>query len=479
MCGLGGYVGVQDRLARLSLVYGLGFGIDRRGGHAAGFVSTGDVLGKAIKVSRKVGTWKDASTKFFRKAGSGTTCVMHARYATCGKKDAVAHAHPFTIRRDGKDVIYGAHNGVISGTDRTAKEYGRDHTVDSREVYELIADGNLSDLQELEGYGVLTWLTPGSDAVNVALLSKRADFIACTVEGGGVVWASTESILTDALKVASLARVDTLKLHDVGVVYQLSADGVKATELTGVNVKAPKPYVGSNTTYDYSGEWWNQPRGMSLYSGGNHGNRRAYEEWSEEYDRRKADREAKYEAFRAKHAALRAKHAVKADVSALNTSGKRRKDGTFPPFTQSDGTVWNHNGKHWEKAPKAPVSDLSSAQAQEPEKDTQPTQYCAHWTSLYAYCCACGPGRWENGKRIQYEKLMCDRSPNDINHATEPQIRIAESAGNWPMAKTAEPRFADGKLPEWDSMTDAEIDSITDEEWDLISDAYIGERMRR
>lgn len=483
MCGLGGYVGIKDRGTRLALTYGLGFGIDRRGGDASGYVSTGDSYGSSVTVHRKVGRWRDANTKFFRRAAAGTTLVMHARFATCGKKDTTSNAHPFTIKRQGKVVLYGAHNGVVQGTSKTAKEYGREHTVDSREVYELIADNKLDVLQELDGYGVLTWLTPGSDAVNMARLSNRSDFVAVTVDVGGVVWASTETILEEALKVAGIGRADTLKLDTVGMVYQLDASGASETKETGLRLAKPKPYKGTNVYHETGGEWWDRitHTGMSVYSGKGNG-------YFAHDDR--AERAARYENWKRSRA-----EREQAASSNFPSVGNRRADGTFAPFKASDGTMWIHTGKHWQKEPKPPVSDLSSAQSQSDDREALYqsqvglTPYCAHYTSLFAYCSDCGTGRWHAGKRIDYQKLPIDQdepaSLGEPTHDTQPHISIAESAGTWPMVKVendapvADLRFSDGKLPDWDTMTDAEIDSITDDEWDLISDAYIGERMHR
>ena len=53
MCGLAGFAGIRSPKLRERLVYSLGFNIDDRGGHAAGYVSCVE-SGKPI-VGRKLG----------------------------------------------------------------------------------------------------------------------------------------------------------------------------------------------------------------------------------------------------------------------------------------------------------------------------------------------------------------------------------------------------------------------------------------
>ncbi len=187
MCGLAGFSGIKDVKRRTCLAYALGIGIDSRGGHAAGFVSVDTAAsGKAPRMSKRIGTWAKASNKFIYAAGSGEVAMMHSRFATCGKPDDIRNAHPFLIRRKGDAVLYGVHNGVIGETKESAKLHGRDWSVDSKEVFELLADGNLKAIQELDGYGVLNWITPESGVVNMAKLSDKGDFVACTLSTGGI-----------------------------------------------------------------------------------------------------------------------------------------------------------------------------------------------------------------------------------------------------------------------------------------------------
>ncbi len=244
MCGLAGYSGVLSYSKRLALVEALGIGIDRRGGHAAGYVSLPSASsGVAPKVGKRIGTWGDASRKFMTQAASGEVCMMHSRFATMGTKDDVNNAHPFIVRREGKAVLYGAHNGMLSGTWTSAREHGRNHTVDSREMLELLGDDDHAAIGKLTGYGVVTWITPESGAVYMVRLSDQSDIHIVNLAEGGIAWASTWSILGAALKEAGLTPVNTFLVPEIGQVYAMRADGTFTTPTTGLVVGSEYNYA--------------------------------------------------------------------------------------------------------------------------------------------------------------------------------------------------------------------------------------------
>ncbi len=235
MCGLSGFIGVPKAQA-WGLVYGLGAGIDMRGGHAAGYVS---VRNSELRINKKIGEWSDASRKFIRGAAKGDMCMMHARFATCGIRDSVDHAHPFEIRRNDETILYGAHNGVIyDGAEESAKLNGRTYTVDSREVFELLADGEFEAIRNLQGYGVLTWIEPGADHVKMVRLSQNSDIEVCKLRAGGIVWASTSRILHEALDIAGLRATTNYVLPKIGMVYELRANGVQETHADDLRVSS-------------------------------------------------------------------------------------------------------------------------------------------------------------------------------------------------------------------------------------------------
>lgn len=235
MCGLAGFAGINDRRARFDLVWALGFGIDERGGHAAGFVTLDN--GSVIE-GRKLGHWSTAKDKFIRRAAIGQTTLMHARWATCGD-GTIREAHPFKIMRGGAPVLYGAHNGIIWDAEVSAHLNDREYSVDSKELFELLADDAIEQIQDLSGYGVITWVeaeNPGD--VLLSKLSKSGEIHVCSLVGGGIVWGSTESIVHCALKESNLKEKSHYLIEEVGRVYRISRDTVRLTSREGVRVGA-------------------------------------------------------------------------------------------------------------------------------------------------------------------------------------------------------------------------------------------------
>ncbi len=297
MCGLSGYIlrandKRNDDIARIALLCGLATGIDKRGGHAAGWAGVDDA--GLISVERGDGTWESQSAEFLTNASKHNVCLMHARYATMGAK-IVENAHPFTITRgDGeasKVKLVGAHNGCLTGTWSSASEHNREQTVDSLELFHLLADGELDAIQELDGYGVITWVEPGSSDVFVCRLSKRSDFYAIALPGKlGVVWGSTKEIVQRGLIFADIDGGKELDLPEVGRVYRLSVDGVKATETAGVEVgKKRKPYSYPTTrdygdTYDYFAGERSYAYGSPLTASSNHSRSYTPSEYSRGFD---------------------------------------------------------------------------------------------------------------------------------------------------------------------------------------------------
>ncbi len=236
MCGLSGFHSVNcDKQSKLMLILGLADGIDNRGGHACGYVSVKE--GKNdLNYARKKGLWVRSRLRFIEGAAEDI-CMMHARYATCGNRDDANNAHPFAIRRNGRVVLWGAHNGMVPEAFKCAAHYGRKIQVDSQEIFELIADGNLTALQNMGGYGVITWIdTDHRDYVNLARLSSHSEIVAVSVKGGGVVWASTKKILDEALKFADLEVDKEFKLDEIGRVYRIYSDGIRKSKLEGYRV---------------------------------------------------------------------------------------------------------------------------------------------------------------------------------------------------------------------------------------------------
>ena len=218
MCGLAGMYGVPESI-REDLIRALGEGIDARGGQGAGYVSIG---GGKLRHNRKPGKWVTAKRKFIRNA-SGDLCMMHSRWPTHGEA-ALQNTHPFPVKRDNKVVLWGAHNGIIYDADDSAKRNQRPFSVDSLELFQLLADGMYKSIEALSGYGVITWIdAEASDWMSMVRLTSSGDIYVCKLTEGGIVWASTESICKAALEKCKL-NIDTYYSVDPGVRYIIGSD---------------------------------------------------------------------------------------------------------------------------------------------------------------------------------------------------------------------------------------------------------------
>lgn len=231
MCGLAGFAGVRNANIRYKLLYHLGLGIDERGGHAAGFVVNRN---GELHEGRKLGYWATAKERFLRRASMGDLLMMHARWMTCGS-GGIRESHPFRIERGGVPVLYGAHNGVIYDAPFSARMNNREYDVDSRELFELLADQEIGQIQDLTGYGVITWIeTSTPNSVYVARLSRSSEFYITETKCGGFVWGSTPKIVRDALKRTKLQEKQPFILDEIGRVYEINSTGVYKTGADGI-----------------------------------------------------------------------------------------------------------------------------------------------------------------------------------------------------------------------------------------------------
>lgn len=254
MCGLAGFIGLNiTKEQKLMLVLGLADGIDDRGGHSSGYVSITD---NDLKYARKSGAWVRSRLRFIEGA-TGDISLMHARYATCGSKEAENNAHPFAIRRNGRVVMWGAHNGQMPTAWESAKKNGRTINVDSEEIFQLLADKNYDGIREMTGYGVVTWIdSDHRDRVNLLRLSQHSDICVFSIKGGGIVWASTSKILNNALKFADLESDGEFEIKDIGRIYYIDANGLFKSDITDIQVGA---FVKKSNSYTYTSPYYGVP----------------------------------------------------------------------------------------------------------------------------------------------------------------------------------------------------------------------------
>lgn len=226
MCGIAGFVGVPDA-QRLALAYTLGVAIDNRGGHGAGFVGS---RGDTVEHMRKEGEFSGASWKFLRTAASCDALILHSRYGTCGGRSA-KEAHPFAIKRDKRTILWGAHNGVLDNAKEFAKEHGRSYDVDSRELFELLADDLYDEIAQVQGYGTLAWIrSEAQDTIRLVRMTRSGDLeIAKLEDDAGYVFGSTRDIIKDGIEATDL-RIEHFYTLETGDVVTLhAARGVEGT----------------------------------------------------------------------------------------------------------------------------------------------------------------------------------------------------------------------------------------------------------
>lgn len=217
MCGLSGFSGVTDPNKRLILSASFGSAIVSRGYGGAGFVGLDGRGG--VSHQRTTTHWRNVEEPFIQATAANESCMMHSR----GPMSRVdTDVHPFPITRNGQVVLWGAHNGMFDDAWKSAKDNGRDITVDSQELFELLADGRVDDLSRMRGWGVITWVT--SDDLNTIKLCRMnvsSELVAANLEEGGVVYASTKSILDFGVKTAELTVREMIPM-EIGRTYLMS-----------------------------------------------------------------------------------------------------------------------------------------------------------------------------------------------------------------------------------------------------------------
>lgn len=262
MCGVAGFHGLKiGRFQRSDLISELGVGIDKRGGDSIGYV--GVLPNGTVTSERRSGRWDERKAlSFIDRASLSETVLLHARYATCGKdRRDPRDAHPFEIKRDGKVVLWGMHNGIIYNAHESAKRHGRPYTVDSRELFELLADGLYNEIEMLDGYGTIVWVSADDPSrVRMAKISEDGALEVAKARDGGIIWGSTEHIVKTAVRysharaeIEGWYQIDPFKIH---IVHE--GELRVSEETVRVNgMRVAKPQVVRTTRYpEFNWEKW-------------------------------------------------------------------------------------------------------------------------------------------------------------------------------------------------------------------------------
>ncbi len=200
MCGIGGFsLSNTSKINPRKLSNALLTQMDVRGNQASGYAYQGrkssgfykkDVAGAKLNLK---GLSRDAQS-----------VILHTRYATHGKITTMANNHPV---QSPDATISLVHNGVIYNHDLVRNEIdAKLPEVDTSVIPAILQqfDRNTDKFSMLDGDASVAWLDENDRGVlKVARISHSPLFIA-QLPDGSFVFASTESILTKALKSAGL-----------------------------------------------------------------------------------------------------------------------------------------------------------------------------------------------------------------------------------------------------------------------------------
>lgn len=192
-----------------------------RGNHATG-VAAIDTLDRSLCVEKRALPAdlflmvQPAMDNLFNHKYNYNIYIGHNRFATQGKKDEDANAHPF-VHGD----IVGVHNGTLR--DQKLLDDHKDFIVDSDNLYHHLNKNGLDDtLAKLDGAFSLVWYDKSNNTLNFIRNDERPMAIALLTNGCWV-WASEMGMLRWLIsrhKSLSIATVKEDKV-DVQQIWQL------------------------------------------------------------------------------------------------------------------------------------------------------------------------------------------------------------------------------------------------------------------
>jgi predicted glutamine amidotransferase len=206
MCGIAGFsLSKNSKINSKKLSNALLCGIESRGNQAAGYAWQ-DGVSSGIYKSNVRGS----SLSLKGMPRNADTVILHTRYATHGSVNVMANNHP-VMSPDSNIAL--VHNGVIYNHNRVRKELPYSlPEVDTSVIPAILQKYGTDRLDMLDGDASIAWLDERENGtLRVGRFSHSPLFVAQTADGS-LVFASTETILLQALK---RVRMDVVYLQNV------------------------------------------------------------------------------------------------------------------------------------------------------------------------------------------------------------------------------------------------------------------------
>lgn len=251
MCGIAGFsLSKNSKLNPKKLSNALLCGIESRGNQAAGYAWQNGIASGIFK-SNVAGSQLPLKGM----PRNADTVILHTRYATHGSVNVMANNHP-VVSPDNKIAL--VHNGVIYNHNRVRAELPYTlPEVDTSVIPAILQKYGTDRLDMLDGDASIAWLDERENGtLRVGRFSHSPLYIAQT-EDGSLVFASTETILLDALKRVRV-RVVFMQQVEEKVLYTVRQGRIDGAEM----MPETSPEFEEKLTYSSYGKY----RGMT--SGG-------------------------------------------------------------------------------------------------------------------------------------------------------------------------------------------------------------------
>lgn len=195
MCGIAGFsLSERSKVNARKLSHNLFVGIEKRGNQASGFAWQG-AKGSGVFKNNVAGSRLNLKSM----PKSASSVILHTRYATHGSVREMANNHP--VMSPDKNIAL-VHNGVIYNHDvvRETLPQFKLPEVDTSVIPAILQEHGVDRFDMLDGDAAVAWLREDDlHTLRVARVSHSPLWVAQLVDGS-FVFASTESILLEALK---------------------------------------------------------------------------------------------------------------------------------------------------------------------------------------------------------------------------------------------------------------------------------------